>query len=95
MDRRVRETPSNARHLPTTAEERGADEGSFGGTILKTVVGKSERNEETEFDVFGKYVASQLKQLPLENAVLLQIKFQSMIGEERLYLLRQSKEAPT
>lgn len=40
-----------------------------------------------EAEVFGKYVATQLRELPIKNRLTLQDKIQSMLTRERIALL--------
>lgn len=44
-----------------------------------------------EFDIFGKNVGVQLKQLPLENALEMQAKIHQLLIDERLKVIRQNK----
>jgi hypothetical protein len=37
--------------------------------------------EENEFDVYGRSIASQLKKLPLQDALELQIQIQTVIAQ--------------
>lgn len=46
-----------------------------------------DRNKEDEFESFGNYVASQLRQLPIGNALRMQQKFHNMLVEERIQCL--------
>ncbi|XP_030762475.1 uncharacterized protein LOC115887245 [Sitophilus oryzae] len=46
--------------------------------------------EQSEFDIFGQSVASQLKSLPLKEALELQLELQQIITEKRLILLQQN-----
>lgn len=40
-----------------------------------------------EFDVFGKHIATQLRQLPLYNALLCEEKIEDIIRQQRLQIL--------
>lgn len=44
----------------------------------------NKNNDEDEFAIFGKSVAIQLRQLPLERALHLEEQIQSLIRQERL-----------
>ncbi|XP_071454196.1 uncharacterized protein [Hetaerina americana] len=57
-------------------------------------ISRSTLLEEHEFDTFGKSIAAQLKQLPLQQALELQSKFQVMIVESRLSLLSPRNLVP-
>lgn len=48
--------------------------------------------EESEFDLFGKYIAMQLKSLPFENALELEAKIHSIISETRLKIYQSKIE---
>lgn len=83
-------SPAIAKRLSaSTLEDKAIEDARGGGGIIWQAVSD---DKETEFDVFGKYIACQLKQLPLANAVSLQIKIHSLIGEERLQVIRQMKD---
>lgn len=44
-------------------------------------------DDENEYVVFGKHVATQLNKLPVERAVVCQEKIQSILTQERLLLV--------
>jgi hypothetical protein len=50
-------------------------------TNLKRAMNK---NSEDEFQQFANHIAAQLRQLPLQNALLLQENIQSLITRERI-----------
>lgn len=45
------------------------------------------RNEDDEFDLFGKSIALQLRNMPLERALVCQETLQAVMKQERLYQL--------
>lgn len=45
---------------------------------------------ENEFDVYGKHVAIQLKQLPLQDALQLQVEIQYLLTKARLQSINNS-----
>ncbi|VVD03663.1 unnamed protein product [Leptidea sinapis] len=47
------------------------------------------RNRKDEFDVYGEYVAAQLRTMELKKALRLQLEIQEMISESRLSDLNQ------
>ncbi|GBP63007.1 hypothetical protein EVAR_43755_1 [Eumeta japonica] len=56
---------------------------------LKTFVDETKgRKENDEFDIFGKHVAVQLRSLPLEEALIVQKKIQSVITHSRINSLK-------
>ena len=44
------------------------------------------KNQEDEFHSFGLNIAWQLRQLPMENALRLQVEMQKLLAEERILL---------
>ncbi|KAJ2945420.1 hypothetical protein O0L34_g231 [Tuta absoluta] len=40
--------------------------------------------QEDEFDIYGKYIASQLRQMELQKALRLQLEIQSLVSEARI-----------
>jgi hypothetical protein len=44
---------------------------------------RATKNSDDQFQQFGNHIAAQLRQLPLQNALLLQEKAQSLITRER------------
>lgn len=45
---------------------------------------KLEKNEDCEFEMFGRYIGTQLKKLPVVTALSLQKEIHSLIAEERI-----------
>lgn len=43
-----------------------------------------EATKEDEFDIYGKYIASQLRKMDLHKALRLQLEIQSLVSEARL-----------
>lgn len=43
-----------------------------------------ERMQEDEFDIYGKYIASQLRKMNLQKALRLQLEIQSLVSEARI-----------
>ncbi|XP_015907832.1 uncharacterized protein [Parasteatoda tepidariorum] len=64
-------------------------------STLETKCKKSEVTDETEFDVFGRNVVLQLKQLPLVHALELQAEIMNLIVQKRIQALRQTHETNT
>ncbi|XP_065205726.1 uncharacterized protein LOC135835413 [Planococcus citri] len=80
---------SNAPFESSTFRRTSSDQNknSFRGGVVDTSLGQMD-----EFDIFGKNVGIQLKQLPLENALELQAKIHQLIIAERLKVIRQNKK---
>lgn len=55
----------------------------------------SNKVQPDEVDVFGKYVAAQLRDLPMRNRLTCQDKIQSMLTKERLKLLESPRPSPS
>ncbi|XP_075233759.1 uncharacterized protein LOC142331614 [Lycorma delicatula] len=55
---------------------------------------KSKPNLPDEVDVFGKYVAAQLRDRPMRNRLTCQDKIQSMLTKERIKLLESPGLSP-
>lgn len=49
---------------------------------------------EDQYDIFGKHIASQMRELPLKSFIILQSKFQNLITEERLVNLYGNYNEP-
>lgn len=45
---------------------------------------------ESEFEIFGRSIAAQLSQIPLADALELQLKIQTLVTQERLRLLKEN-----
>jgi len=58
--------------------------------VLREVSSSLSRFSNTEFTVFGQLVASQLAQVPLEDALHLQQEILTKINESRLKHIRNS-----
>lgn len=58
-------------------------------------VSSSSRSTNNEFTLFGQLVATQLAQLPLEEAINLQQEFQIKISEARLKHISSSSTTPS
>ncbi|XP_047535484.1 uncharacterized protein LOC125069914 [Vanessa atalanta] len=43
-----------------------------------------ETTKEDEFDIYGKYIASQLRKMDLQKAIRLQLEIQSLVSEARI-----------
>lgn len=52
---------------------------SYRGSIDPEVATK-----EDEFDIYGKYIASQLRKMELQKALRLQLEIQSLVSEARI-----------
>jgi hypothetical protein len=50
-------------------------------------IGKLAAGNEDQFDKYGKYIASQLREIPLRNFIALQSKINTLITTERLLCL--------
>lgn len=59
--------------------------------ITENRVSTSNKVQPDEVDVFGKYVAAQLRDLPMRNRLVCQDKIQSMLTKERLKLLESPR----
>lgn len=44
----------------------------------------SECAKEDEFDIYGKYIASQLRNMDLHKALRLQLEIQNLVSEARM-----------
>lgn len=64
------------------SQEPGDPDASTASNVAET---------KTEFDVFGSSVAAQLKTMPWENALELQLQIQQLITRYRLNLHRESR----
>ncbi|XP_069702742.1 uncharacterized protein [Periplaneta americana] len=71
-------TPPSSKRAKTTGINAVKEE----VTNLQCVMSNS--NDSDEFQQFANHIATQLKQLPLQNALLLQEKIQSLITRERI-----------
>lgn len=92
-------TDSNAGNVSTTpftdgsVRLRAADRKRTANTIaLHKTLCKLQRlsdfrNEDDEFDLFGKSIAVQLRNMPLERALICQETLQAVMKQERLYQL--------
>lgn len=54
---------------------------------LQKIVSDCASEDEDEFDLFCKSIAVQLKKMPLDRALITQERLQTVMKEERLYLL--------
>lgn len=63
--------------------------------LTETRASASSKVQPDELEVFGKYVATQLRDLPMYNRVKLQDRIQSMIAKERLLLLQPPRPPPS
>lgn len=43
-----------------------------------------DQTQEDEFDIYGKYIASQLRKMNLQKALRLQLEIQSLVSEARI-----------
>lgn len=58
---------------------------------LDNVVQNNKNETDNEFDIFGKHIAVQLKEMPLYDAIMCQEQIQTIMRQKRLELLtRQS-----
>ena len=55
-------------------------------------VSQSTGNEDDEFALFAKYIATELRQLPLHNALQCQEKIETIVEEERKYVESRQTE---
>lgn len=64
----------------------------FDNTVnkLQHIAQLTSEDTEDQYDIFGKHLASQLRDLPLRSFILLQSKIQNLITEERLNNLNNS-----
>lgn len=58
-------------------------------TLYEDVSAESNSGEVTAFDMFGKYVAMQLKSMSFENALMAQSRFQNILTE---YAIKDHRE---
>lgn len=63
--------------------------------FLDEVSSSSSHSFNSEFTVFGQLIATQLAQLPLEEAIHLQQEIQTKINEARLKHIRNSSYNPS
>ncbi|XP_064098391.1 jerky protein homolog-like isoform X1 [Macrobrachium nipponense] len=57
-------------------------------------MGEENRMEESGCDTFGKFIALQLRQLPIKNALNLQMDIHNLIAKERLKVLQEEMGKP-
>lgn len=60
---------------------------TFLGSIDSSIENSS---KEDEFDIYGKYIASQLRKMDLQKALRVQLEIQSLVSEARLSGLDES-----
>lgn len=53
-------------------------------TFLESIDSSTENAKEDEFDIYGKYIASQLRKMDLQKALRVQLEIQSLVSEARL-----------
>ncbi|XP_071056983.1 uncharacterized protein [Onthophagus taurus] len=62
---------------------------------LDEVVQRNKSNVDDEFDIFAKYIAVQLKQMPLYDAIICQEQIESVIRQKRLQAPCQYQNTPS
>lgn len=77
-------------HSPTTSSNVPDESSIFNAGSNQQTYDQTTLHED-EFDLFGKYIATQLRQLPLKNALEMQIKIMQLITNERLKVIQQNK----
>ncbi|XP_014242661.1 uncharacterized protein LOC106662812 [Cimex lectularius] len=58
---------------------------------IEKLVQSSKSEADDEFEIFGKYVAVQIKQMPLYDAIICQEEVQTLIREKRLEILSRTQ----
>ncbi|CAH0694435.1 unnamed protein product [Spodoptera exigua] len=53
-------------------------------TFVETIDSNIDTAKEDEFDIYGKYIASQLRKMDLQKALRVQLEIQSLVSEARL-----------
>ncbi|KAF9421260.1 hypothetical protein HW555_002732 [Spodoptera exigua] len=53
-------------------------------TFVDTIDSNIDTAKEDEFDIYGKYIASQLRKMDLQKALRVQLEIQSLVSEARL-----------
>ena len=86
---RIENTPRMKKRLCQTSEQRQLDssEQRICSAIeeLREISASTRTTErEDEFDIFGRSVAAQLRQLPLMDALSVQLKLQTTLTEARI-----------
>lgn len=53
-------------------------------TFRESIDSTETASKEDEFDIYGKYIASQLRKMDLQKALRVQLEIQSLVSEARL-----------
>ncbi|XP_041982190.1 uncharacterized protein LOC121735424 [Aricia agestis] len=75
------------RHKKIKRHTPSSDQSFIDSIIPNTALGV-----EDEFDIYGKYIASQLRSLDLKNALRIKLQIQGLVSEARIEELRQYQE---
>ncbi|XP_066988679.1 protein IWS1 homolog isoform X1 [Macrobrachium rosenbergii] len=89
--RKRTDTPSKRKRRNERLDESEEHTGSNDAYIQ---TGKDDRMEENSCETFGKFIAIQLRQLPLKNALNLQMEIHNLIAQERLKVLQEEMKKP-
>jgi hypothetical protein len=73
--------PKKRKKLRSTSDEESLKS-------LKSSVQSSNNVREDEFDIYGKYIATQLRKMDLEKAIRVKLEIQGIVSEARLSSLR-------
>lgn len=72
---KVKKKKLKRRHPSTDGSDR-----TFRGSLDSS----SESAKEDEFDIYGKYIATQLRKMNLQKALRVQLEIQSLVSEARI-----------
>lgn len=88
--------PANAFRAPGTRKRKMVNDISAAIDKLDKVVQCNNKNDtENEFDIFGKFVAVQLKAMPLYDAIICQEQIQTVLRQKRLELITKQSQQTT
>lgn len=88
--------PTNMFRAPPSRKRKIVHDITTAIDKLDKVVQSNNKNEtENEFDIFGKHVAVQLKQMPLYDAIICQEQIQTVLRQKRLELIMKQSQHTT
>lgn len=76
---------------PVKSRKRKYKRSSSINDTEQTFVSVDSTSGEDEFDIYGKYIASQLRRIGLERALRVQLQIQSIVSEARIDHLTENQ----
>ncbi|XP_049876179.1 uncharacterized protein LOC126373871 [Pectinophora gossypiella] len=87
----LKSEPVDEEHTESPYKRKKYKRNSTSSECSKDIVESKYEGKEDEFDIYGKYIASQLRNMDIATALKAQLQIQSIVSEARIESLTEKK----